>query len=209
MQMSRLIALKSLIKRSLTPHTAHSTTVENIRQITPIMQNKPNLSDGKVSLTPYAISTCKISSACGSKKTNPIQTQSNPIRKRQKTDISLYRTSTYHKTAAFSRPKNKPNSNPAQKTVINTYTTALYTKKTAPRPPKNKAKQTQSVFQGLLSRVLAPYPETNSPKLQIVGQTLLSSTRIRTLSEITDGILQIRLYPTVLPLAIRFQLPSI
>jgi hypothetical protein len=59
---------------------AHSATVENIRQITPTMQNKPNFRRADIDATHLFETIYLISSARRDKKTNPIQTQSNPIK---------------------------------------------------------------------------------------------------------------------------------
>jgi len=45
-------------------------------------------------------------------KTNPIQTQSNPISKRAKMDVNLYVIEDYRKNDYLAVRKNKPNSNP-------------------------------------------------------------------------------------------------
>jgi hypothetical protein len=110
MQMSRLIALKSLIKRSLTPHKAHSTTVENIRQITPIVQNKPKVKSPRIDLTAFITSTYAQMDNWLNAKNKPNQTQFKP--NAQNGPKPLYYCTLYNKTA-IQRPKkqtqNKPN----------------------------------------------------------------------------------------------------
>ena len=47
-------------------------------------------------------------------KTNPIQTQSNPICLKAKMDVTLYVIKDYERNDIFAVPENKPNSNPIQ-----------------------------------------------------------------------------------------------
>jgi hypothetical protein len=67
-------------KARLSTCNPSSTPVENIRQITPTMQNKPNFRRADIDATHLFETIYLISSARRDKKTNPIQTQSNPIK---------------------------------------------------------------------------------------------------------------------------------
>jgi hypothetical protein len=78
MQIRRLIMRNSLINISLSPHKAHSTTVENIRQITPIAQNKPKVKSPQNGLSPCLTSTYAQMDNWLNAKNKPNQTQSKP-----------------------------------------------------------------------------------------------------------------------------------
>jgi fructose-specific phosphotransferase system IIA component len=108
------------------------------------MQNKPNFVTAQITITNVLASSYALHPALRAEKTNPIQTQTNPIRKRQKTDTSPYHTGTYNKTTAVGRPINKPDSNPTTIILINSFRTVVYPQKPASGRIETKPIQTHS-----------------------------------------------------------------
>jgi len=94
----------------------------------------------------------KILSRWRSKKTNPIQTQTNPILSAVgglQMNVNSLITKDYRKKDDFAIQKNKPNSNPISATPkknVTLFTTKDYENETAFRLRKNKPKQSQFVF---------------------------------------------------------------
>jgi hypothetical protein len=72
----------------LRAYKAHSTTVENIRQITPIAQNKPKVKSPRIHLTAFATNTSAQMDNWLNAKNKPNQTQVKPNAK--KAHKSLY-----------------------------------------------------------------------------------------------------------------------
>jgi hypothetical protein len=116
MQISRLIMRKSLTNISLTPHKGHSTTVENIRQITPIVQNKPKVKSPRIHLTAVITSTYTPMDNWLNAKNKPNQTQFKPNARNSYKPV--YCRILYTKTApprAKKQTQNKPNRQTAPK----------------------------------------------------------------------------------------------
>jgi len=88
-------------------------------------------------------------------KTNPIQTQSNPISSKAKMNVNSFITKDYRKNDAFAVRKNKPNSKPISskaKMDVSLYVIKEYENETAFRLQKYKPKQSQySTKKGLIS----------------------------------------------------------
>ncbi len=109
-----------------------------------------------------------------SKKTNPIQTQSNPIAERIKLMQSLYLQRIMKKNAAKGYEKTKPKTNPiSSKAKMNTnvFITKEYENETTLRLRKNKPNQTQ--FQRQKN---APAPLRNRCVAQEIFEKLLICT---------------------------------
>jgi hypothetical protein len=104
-----LNAHKSLIYNNFRAYKAHSTTVENIRQSTPIMQNKPNFPKDKICTKAVLTRTYKTLPALPGEKTNPIQTRTKPT---QEMTVNTYLTALYMRKPPSGGRKNRPNTNP-------------------------------------------------------------------------------------------------
>ena len=77
------------------------------------MQNKPNVKDAKMNISPFmTIKYVKLDNWCN-RKNKPNQTQfkpkTKPIAEIPKMNVSIYYTREYNKITAFRRIQNKPN----------------------------------------------------------------------------------------------------
>jgi hypothetical protein len=115
-----------------------SAPVENIRQITPIVQNKPKVKSPRIYLNACKTSTYAQMDNWLNAKNKPNQTQfkanSNPMPKML---INPYIRALYTQKPPCSGQKNKPKTNPIAKMDISMYYTILYNKK----PPSGRTKK--------------------------------------------------------------------
>ena len=111
--------------------SASSTSVENIRQISLFLQNKPNFDFAVINLSSFITSKYEILSLWRGEKTNPIQSQfkakTNPIPEMPKMNVSNYYTKVYRNKTAFRRKINKANSKPIQSQLLAPLARVFYT----------------------------------------------------------------------------------
>ena len=93
-----------------------STSVENLLQISPFMQNKPKLKDTQMNVSSFITSKyAKVDNwlnQTNKPNSKPIQTQTNPIAERPKMNVNLFTTKDYEEKCGLRLWKNKPNTNP-------------------------------------------------------------------------------------------------
>jgi hypothetical protein len=99
-----------------------STTVENPLQISLFMQNKPNVKDAKMNISPFmTIKYVKLDTWL-SGKNKPNQTQLKPKQtqstKRPKMNLNTYPTRDYSNKTALRRKQNKPNQSQFQTQLL-------------------------------------------------------------------------------------------
>jgi len=111
-----------------------STIVENIRQISLFLQNKPNFKYAQINLNSFITSKYVKLDNWLNWKTKPIQTQfkakTNPIAKSPKMNVKPCNIMKYKKFLRLLDQKNKANSNPIQtqtKPVLNAVEWANFT----------------------------------------------------------------------------------
>ena len=97
-------------------HKAHSTIVENVRQISSFLQNKPNSPIVRMNVTNlttmnYTIFT-SLTKVKNKPNSNPIKANSNPFCQKPKMNANIYYTKVYNNKTSVRREKNKANSNP-------------------------------------------------------------------------------------------------
>jgi hypothetical protein len=89
-----------------------STPVENVLQISPFMQNKPNSPNVQLNLTLFITMIYTIFTSLTKVKNKPNQTQnkpnSNPIAERPKMNTNIYYTKVYKNKSAIRREKTNP-----------------------------------------------------------------------------------------------------
>jgi len=72
------------------------------------MQNKPNVRKSQMNVSNIITRNYKILSRLRGKKTNPIQTQSNPISKMPKMNANIFITKDYRKNDCLAPQKTNP-----------------------------------------------------------------------------------------------------